>query len=92
MTIDEIKTHKYIWAYMYGKPFGKDWTDVLVRIDVSKLHFYKNQFDYIWGYPGPDMNTYYLKDYGKTWCFYHKEMPEVPVHELDQKYADEEMN
>lgn len=94
MTFDEITNHDYIWAYMYGNPCGQDWTDQLIRIEISKLIFFEDGegFAFIWGWPGPDMNIYNCEDYGKTWCFYRNEMPEVPVNEFDQKYADEEMN
>ena len=39
---------------------------------VSTLgKFCKNAdaFYYIWGWPGPDANIYYFKDYGITWAF-----------------------
>ena len=28
----------------------------------------------MWGWPGPDYNIYYFKDYGYTWAFDREEL------------------
>ena len=33
--------------------------------DVEKWDY----FTYIWGWPGPDCNNYFFRDYGETWAF-----------------------
>ena len=36
-------------------------------------------FYYIWGWPGPDANLYYFKDYGITWAFNEEDFREEEV-------------
>ena len=45
--------------------------DISTEIDKKDIKFCKNEdaFYYIWGWPGPDANLYYFKDYGITWAF-----------------------
>ena len=44
------------------------------RIPLNREDFKKLAFIYAWGWPGPNFNTYYLEDYGKTWAFTEEEL------------------
>ena len=73
-----------IYGYMYGQPYinvvsaGKTEKrpDEIIRIEKSALKLSKNNdcFIYVWGWPGPDYNTYWFSDYGKTWAFSEEEI------------------
>lgn len=76
MTNKEIYSNLYhtggIYGYMYGqrnlhKPIEED----IIFIKQKELQISKQAdcFMYIWGWPGPDVNFYEFKDYGKTWSF-----------------------
>ena len=61
-----------IYGYMYGQrtfniPLEKDIT--FIPKDCLQIGKHKDCFIYVWGWPGPDANIYYFKDYGKTWSF-----------------------
>lgn len=87
MTITELKekvenTDK-IFAYMYctyHSPHGKvieiETKDLEYRLWPSKSNprLQVPLFIYMWGWPGPDYNTYYFCDYGKTWAFTREEL------------------
>ena len=67
----------------YGRMYGNEFIiivkngemikelDKIIEIPKEKIHFCKNDecFWYQWGWPGPDVNLYYFKDYGITWAF-----------------------
>ena len=59
------------YGTMYGGAYGKHEWDKIIEIDKKEIKFCKNAdaFYYIWGWPGPDANLYYFKDYGITWAF-----------------------
>lgn len=59
------------YGTMYGGIYGVYEQDKIIEIDKKDIKFCKNAdaFYYIWGWPGPDVNLYYFKDYGKTWAF-----------------------
>lgn len=40
-----------------------------MNVNLNDLSKTEECFFYIWGYPGPDFNTYEFSDYGKTWAF-----------------------
>lgn len=67
-----------IYGFMYGEPYifvgGNPRTyrpDEIIEIEKSNLRLGKNKncFIFVWGWPGPDANIYYFKDYGRTWAF-----------------------
>jgi hypothetical protein len=69
---------KSIFGFMYGNRYintnnGKV-PDKIIEIDKKSLKLSSGCFIYVWGYPGPDANTYYFKDYGETWAFSEKEI------------------
>lgn len=80
MTNNEIRCKFYspktkFYGTMYGGPYGKSEWDKILKIDKKDIKFCQNAdaFYYIWGWPGPDANLYYFKDYGITWAFNKKD-------------------
>ena len=78
-TFQSIDT-KYIYAYMYCSSH-QGMGDIiqipkedLKFFDSKKLRKYSPYLIYVWGWPGPDYNTYYFQDYGKTWAFSKEEL------------------
>ena len=66
----DILNQGTIYAYMYGDKDSSN-SDI-IKISASKLILDtkdNNCFIYIWGWPGPNGNIYYYKDYGITWAF-----------------------
>ena len=59
------------YGTMYGGPYGESEWDKILEINKKDIKFCQNAdaFYYIWGWPGPDVNLYYFKDYGLTWAF-----------------------
>lgn len=71
---------KSIYAYMYCSSH-QGMGDIiqipkknLKFFDSKKLRKYNPCLIYVWGWPGPDYNTYYFQDYGKTWAFSKEEL------------------
>jgi len=61
----------------YGRMYGRVEDKILnmcvnskppLGINFNKIGDYE-YFSYIWGWPGPDYNNYFFRDYGKTWAF-----------------------
>lgn len=50
--------------------------DQIVKIEVSELIWAtdKTEFFYRWGWPGPDINRYTIRTYGKGWAFTQEEI------------------
>ena len=76
MTNNEIRRNFYslttkFYGTMYGGPYGESEWDEILEINKKYIKFCKNAdaFYYVWGWPGPDVNLYYFKDYGITWAF-----------------------
>ena len=76
MTNNEIRYKFYspkirFYGTMYGGPYGKFEHDKIIEIDKKDIKFCQNAdaFYYTWGWPGPDTNLYYFKDYGIIWAF-----------------------
>ena len=72
--IRQLKENKRIdfFGRMYGTRDKNDKIlDMTIRVgnyifdDVENWEY----FTYIWGWPGPDYNNYYFRDYGETWAF-----------------------
>ena len=86
MTNNEIRYKFYLpsskfYGTMYGGPYGKSKFDRILEINKKDIKFCKNAdaFYYIWGWPGPDANIYYIKDYGITWAFNEEDFREEEV-------------
>lgn len=63
---------KEVYVTMYGLNKRQDQVMSIKTKEIS--HFCidwegKYAFIYIWGFPGPDYNVYFLEDYGETWAF-----------------------
>ena len=76
MSSNEVRYKFYsndtkFYGTMYGSVYGVHEWDKIIEIDKKNIKFCQNAdaFYYIWGWPGPDANLYYFKDYGKTWAF-----------------------
>lgn len=93
MTIEEIKKHDYIYGFFYANPKPtifmnpetgemEKYPRELYKIDLNSSNtlFGDDCIIDIWGWPGPDSSTFYLKDYKKTWCFEPEEIPNAPVY------------
>ena len=81
-----LSESKYIYGYMYGKPFkwvktrdGRNVAtkDTIIEIAVKELRIWSEGFCYVWGWPGPDYNLYRFEEYGKTWAFTKEELEEI---------------
>ena len=93
MTNNEIREKFYSPSIkFYGRMYGNEYIltndkngktvkmlDEIIRIDKKELKIGINGdcFIYRWGWPGPDINLYYFKDYGKTWAFNMKDFKNV---------------
>ena len=68
----------HIYATMYGLSIIEDRIIEIKTKEIWKFVFDWNSqgpaFIYLWGWPGPDGNTYLIDDYGKTWAFTEKEL------------------
>lgn len=75
--ITQLIQSSHIYGTMYGLYKHQD---KIIKIKSSKLRYVENWgtegpgLIYIWGWPGPDGNTYLFSDYGKTWAFTKKEL------------------
>ena len=61
-----------IYGYMYGQrsKFHSLEKDIIfIKSKNLKVSKQADCFIYVWGWPGPDVNFYQFKDYGKTWSF-----------------------
>lgn len=74
---DKIISHESIWSLMYDSyadfiPLERQ----IIEIKVEELKWSKDKAVayLIWGWPGPDVNTYRESDYGITWAFTRKEL------------------
>ena len=67
-----------IYTTMYGMDKSQD---KILKINTKEISGYTDDWYgkgpaliYIWGWPGPDGNTYLFSDYGRTWAFTKKEL------------------
>jgi len=104
MTTDEIR-EKFlsddvngIYGYMHGHPFinvnGDKKRDEIIFIRDNSLRMSSIGLVYVWGFPGPDCNMYYYKDYGITWAFSKDEIKNVdeynePTHTFEEVHGRE---
>lgn len=75
---EEVMKHDSIYSLMYS-PYKLDscpLEEQIVKIETSRLKWYKDEegFIYIWGWPGPDFNSYTHETYGKGWAYTKKEI------------------
>lgn len=77
--ITELIHQKSIFGTMYGDLPSKPHEDI-VEIFTNQLYYLDDwggkgpNICYRWGWPGPDITTYYFSDYGKTWAFTREEI------------------
>ena len=68
---DLVMGNEYIYSLMYGyRNKNSDIEDDIVRINTAELEWSKDKtkFYFVWGWPGPDFNTYTREDYLRTWA------------------------
>ena len=72
----KIKNDLEIFGGIYGYMYGQRSKNISLKEDITYIPKdclqtgkYEDCFIYVWGWPGPDANIYYFKDYGKTWSF-----------------------
>ena len=76
--ITKLLQAREIYATIYGMDKSKD---KILAIATKDIDGYVEDWYgkgpaliYIWGWPGPDGNTYLFSDYGRTWAFTKEEM------------------
>ena len=61
------------FSLMYGPHLvqNMELEDQIIQIDTKDLVWASDKkiFYYIWGWPGPDFNTYTTENYGYGWAF-----------------------
>ena len=82
----ESEDERPIYGYSYGSPWAwhganggwvkSGWIEEWKK---SELHLSGDSFVVIWGWPGPDTNTYRFSDYGITWAFSEDELVETEM-------------
>lgn len=69
-----------VYITMYGMHKSKDRVIKIKTKEIYKFVFdWDNKgpaFIYLWGWPGPDGNTYMIDDYGETWALTREELEE----------------
>ena len=63
-----------IYGYMYASENQRYGEIISINKNDLKISKFGDSFIYIWGWPGPDYNIYYFKDYGYTWAFDKEEL------------------
>ena len=68
-----VMSQNFIFSLMYGPHLvqNMELEDQIIQINTKDLVWAsdKKTFYYIWGWPGPDFNTYTAKTYGYGWAF-----------------------
>lgn len=75
---DWVMSHEKIYSLLYS-PSRIDNTPIseqLFEIKTKDLDWNLDHdgFYYVWGWPGPDLNFYTIKTYGKGWAFSEEEI------------------
>lgn len=73
-----VMSHEKIYSLLYSPckiesdPIEKQ----IVEISTKSLHWSDDGiiFYYVWGWPGPDFNSYSAQTYGKGWAFTKQEI------------------
>lgn len=76
---DYIMLHKTIWSLFYGsRDFSKPIEQDVIEIKTDDLEWSEDKTIgyYIWGYPGPDYNSYTIENYMKSWAATKEELIE----------------
>ena len=86
---EEVLQHKVIFSLMYS-PDKVDFITLekqIIKINTSELEWYLNNegFVYIWGWPGPDYNSYTRETYGKGWAYTRQEIIEAWENENENQ-------
>lgn len=70
---EEMMSHSYIYTTLYTcsnqhPPYNKDYIE---QLSTSRLVWAKdgNECYFVWGWPGPDINTYSRSNYGREWSY-----------------------
>ena len=75
---EEVLQHKSIFSLMYspGRATNLSIEEQIIEIKTSELKWYLNNegFIYVWGWPGPDSNSYTRDTYGKGWAYTKEEI------------------
>ena len=75
---EEVLQHQTIFSLMYSPVRANHLSleEQIVKIKVSELKWYLNNegFVYVWGWPGPDSNSYTRETYGKGWAYTKEEI------------------
>ena len=78
---EEVLQHKSIFSLMYSPVRAPHLSieEQIVEIKTFWLEWYLNNegFIYIWGWPGPDLNSYTRETYGKGWAYTKEEIIEA---------------
>ena len=75
---EEVLRHKSIFSLMYS-PVRAPYLSIeeqIVEIETSELQWFLSNegFVYVWGWPGPDSNSYTRETYGKGWAYTKEEI------------------
>lgn len=57
---------------IYGQPYNDGMQ--IIHIEPNEAQLDGIGLYYVWGWPGPDFNRYYLYDYGRTWALTEEEI------------------
>lgn len=60
------------YGTMHGQPYHDGMQIIHVKPNEAQLD--GKGLYYVWGWPGPDFNRYFLSDYGKTWALTKEEI------------------
>lgn len=75
---EEVLQHKSIFSLMYSpvRVNHLSLEEQIVEIEISELKWYLSNegFVYVWGWPGPDSNSYTRETYGKGWAYTKEEI------------------
>lgn len=75
---EEVLQHKSIFSLMYSpvRVNHLSLEEQIVEIKISELKWYLSNegFVYVWGWPGPDSNSYTRETYGKGWAYTKEEI------------------
>ena len=87
-----VMSQNFIFSLMYGPHLvpSIDLEDQIIQINTKDLVWAsdKKTFYYIWGWPGPDFNTYTAKTYGHGWAFTKDEI--INAHKNTKRKRKEE--
>lgn len=62
------------YGTMYGQPYTHGMQ--IIHVEPNEAQLDGLGLYYVWGWPGPDFNRYFLSDYGKTWALTEEEITE----------------